>query len=128
LSAILPSDVAAPSGETELALALAAALALALAALLGAVDEALPLPPHPTSTNASANAQHANATTGDFFMASTFHIKFVMSRAQPLLPRKQATEHTNLLITYQKHQTAGVRLRCLIFMEEGAPLVLQLIV
>jgi len=77
-SIILPSDVAAPSGETELALALAAALALALAALLGVVDEALPLPPHPTSTNASANAQHANATTGDFFMASTFHIKLVI--------------------------------------------------
>ncbi len=61
-----------PSGEAELA------LALALAALPDAADEALPLPPHPASPNASANVQHANATTRDFFMTSTFHIKLVI--------------------------------------------------
>ena len=111
-----------PSGEAELA------LALALAALPDAADEALPLPPHPTSTNASANAQHANATTGDFFMASTFHIKLVIhgrshcyhgSRLRSIQAYNKPTKNI---------RQRGVRLRCLIFMEEGAPLVLQLIV
>ena len=61
-----------PSGEAELA------LALALAALPDAADEALPFPPHPASPNASVSAQHANATTRDFFMTSTFRIKIVV--------------------------------------------------